>query len=336
MVHGAERARIAVAASDHDAEMLREWLQAAGFDAVPIGVQGHSCVVGARATLVGWPVGVDLAALPKPVVLLYEPGRDPGVAARLAAEVLQWPDRSDVKSLLAWSAQLGTLLHRLVARTSTQVRAVVPAPLPLPAVLEHDADGERAPPALIAIGISTGGPTSLRVLFDGLRGHRLPPIVVVQHIPAGFVADLVHRLQEQCGYAFRVAEHGMPLEPGVAYMSPGDHHLRITAQPSLRCSWSDDPPFRGHRPSVEVLFDSCALLDETGIAVMMTGMGQDGANAMLRLRQRGWATVGQDQETCTIYGMPQAAKQVGAVERELPLQQIATWLIARSRRRARA
>lgn len=184
--------------------------------------------------------------------------------------------------------------------------------------------------------MSTGGPTSLRVLFEGLRGHRLPPIAVVQHIPAGFVPDLVQRLQDQCGYAFRVAEHGMPLEEGVAYMSPGDHHLRIVAQPTLRCSWSDEAPFRGHRPSVEVLFDSCAALPEVGIAVMMTGMGQDGAQAMLRLRQRGWATVGQDEQTSTIYGMPHAAKLAGAVERELPLQQIATWLIARSRRRLRA
>ena len=94
----------------------------------------------------------------------------------------------------------------------------------------------------------------------------------------------------------------------------------------MRAKLSDEAPLRGHRPAAEILFQSCAELPLRGVDVIMTGMGQDGAQALLALRQRGWATIGQSEATCAIYGMPRAAKVAGAVEREVALADIGPWL----------
>jgi len=336
-VSGRERATVAVVADEQEAAMLCEWLAAAGFDALRL--DGSSCLLpnpSIAACLVRWPVDVDLSALPRPVVLLFEPGCDVREAVGHVTEVLPLPDRGDVRSLLDWSSQLGSMLHHLTAvRAMTAPPPTQPTTPPAPCAAASGGKHIARPPPLLAIGVSTGGPTSLRVLFEGLRGAHLPPIVIVQHIPASFVPDLIHRLDEQTGYRFTLAEDGMPLQPGVAYMSPGDTHLCVDERDGqLFARWSNAPPFRGHRPSVEVLFDSCAALSQPGVAVMMTGMGRDGAVAMRRLRDQGWSTVGQDEASCAIYGMPQAARDEGATERELPLDRIAPWLIARCRRRA--
>jgi chemotaxis response regulator CheB len=325
------RPLVVLEAPGDDADMLAEWLLAAGFDAAPHDAIDDEQQRRVVCSLVRWPVVVDLRTLPPPVLLLYQPGADLRPVVGAVSEVVELPDSQDVKSLLEWSTKLNSVLRQVVdAQALRQIEE-------LPEVDEHEVhDVAENAPELIAIGISTGGPASLRELFEALpNDHSLPPIVVVQHIPAGFVDDLVQRLRLQTGYDVRLAAHGERIRRGVAYIAPGDHHLRVVARAAgLVLEWDDAAPIRGHKPAVDVLFASCAQLDVRGVAVIMTGMGRDGAGPMRTLRDRGWQTIGQDEETCTIYGMPRAARQEGAVVRELPLARIAPWLTAYCHRAA--
>lgn len=332
---GASRAIVLVVADSADDAMLREWLTAAGFqpcherDLEAARAQPGATFV---ATLVQWPSACDVDRLPQPVVALHPPGQPPGEMARVAVEVLEMPDRDNMRSLLSWSSRLSAVLRLLAAGPQATATAPV-APPPVEPGLAAADKPVRARPSVIVIGISTGGPTSLRVFFEGLRAVAgLPPIVIVQHIPHGYVADMCQRLREQTGYDVQMARDGGEVVAGSAYVAPGNRHLRLLGTHApLRTVYDERPPIRGHCPSVEVLFESCARVEPAGIAVMMTGMGRDGADAMLRLRQAGWSTVGQNAETCAIYGMPRAAREVGAVERELPLPAIAPWLVGRCR-----
>ncbi|MGC6489398.1 MAG: CheB methylesterase domain-containing protein [Planctomycetota bacterium] len=323
--------RLVAEAGDH--EMLAEWLLAAGYDAVEAADEAaDDAALGPICSLLRWPAAVELAALPAPVIALYEPGSDVRPLAGRARALVEWPDSRDVGSLLAWSRRLHQLLREA---TEERWRSQRSAPAAGAGGVTRPLEDVEPPascveaPALIAIGISTGGPGSLRELFAALpRDRRLPPLVVVQHIPAGFVEDLVARLRAQTGYDVRFAADGLALERGVAYVAPGDRHLRVALRDgALFTEWSDAPPIRGHKPAVDELFASCAEIDRHGVAVIMTGMGRDGAETMRALRARGWETVGQDEETCVIYGMPRAARECGAVKRQLPLDRIASWLV---------
>lgn len=314
------RVRIGVLPDGQSADelaALREWLAAAGFQPVagdaPDGV--------GEVLLVRWPTAADLGALRVPIVLLAERAAEvpPATAVRVAA-VLESPNVCDMKSLLGWSSQLLAILRQLTAAPPNQCQ--------LPPGRLEPPELQCPVPALVAIGISTGGPMALPVLLQSLRGRSMPPLVVVQHIPGNFLVTLVERLQRDCGAAAAIAVDGQVLQPNGVYFAPADHHLRLVGDgKTLRARWVDEPPRRGHRPAVEVLFESCAELPVRGVGVMMTGMGQDGAQALLRLRQLGWATLGQNAATCAIYGMPKAASQLGALEREVALEEIGPWLL---------
>lgn len=300
------------------AGMLVEWLHAAGFE--PRAAEPAD--PGNAALLVRWPCGADLAGSRAPVVLLVEPrAAVPVEVQRHAVEVVELPDTRDIKSILEWSKLLISVLRAVTeSRGSSAPACAVTTPL-------DTKEQRRVAPSLIAIGVSTGGPVALQQFFSSVRAATLPPMAIVQHIPPAFLTVLVERLQQQTGYRMQVARDGDVLRPGIAYFAPGDRHLRLVhehAQTIARLT--DEDPRRGHRPAAEVLFESCADLGMRGVGVIMTGMGQDGAQGLLRLRQIGWATVGQTESTCAIYGMPRAAKAAGAVERELPLADIGPFL----------
>lgn len=331
------RANVLVAAHPDQASMLTEWLHAAGFEAIAL----HDFDPGAQppviATLLRWPLEVDLETLPRPIVLLYEPGAELQPVVGVVAEVIELPNSKDVRSLLAWSSKMSGVLREIADGRQKPVDVFAPVTLPSQPEAAMPTITRRAVPSLLALGISTGGPSSLRVLFDGLSAARepLPPMVVVQHIPPAYVKDLVQRLSDQSGYDVRCCGDNEILQEGVAYIAPGDRHVRAVQRGSdLYTVLDDREPIRGHCPSVEVLFESCAELKDPGIAIVMTGMGRDGSTRMKALRDQGWATVGQDEATCAIYGMPRAAKEAGAIVRELPLEQIAPWLVAYCRRYA--
>lgn len=317
------RTRIALACPPGDAPMLTEWLRAAGFEPCAPGN-------GEAATLARWPLAVDARTLQAPIVVCHEAGGPPPHGPGLAtAEFLVWPDPNNVRSLLAWSTQCATLLRRLCGRGQAAVVASPAAGAAAAAAPRAPGErDERPTPELIALGISTGGPIALREFFTTLRGQDLPPMVIVQHIPPAFVQDLVDRLSRETGYRVEIAKDGIALQRRVAYIAPGDHHVKVIGGKPLRVVWNDDAPRRGHRPAADVLFESCASLPCRGVGVIMTGMGQDGASGLLALRQLGWSTLGQDEATCAIYGMPRAAKLAGAVQREYPLAQLGPALAA--------
>ena len=342
------RPKVCLVADGDERAMLSEWLLAAGFDAVDAASADRSQAP--VCSLVRWPAQVTLGALPSPVLALYEPGAELQAVVGQVQDVVELPDSQNVSSLLAWSKRLNELLRGAVEQKQRERAAAAATPTPAPKQLDEAPVQHRsaapaavaaAPsgrcvdgPELIAVGISTGGPGSLRELFEQLPKDRsLPPIVVVQHIPPGFVDDLVERLRTQTGYDVRFAADGEPLQQGVAYIAPGDQHLHVVRRPQGLCArWSDAPPIRGHKPAADELFASCARLHTHGVAVIMTGMGKDGALPMRALRDLGWETLGQDEATCTIYGMPRAAYEAGAVRRQLPLDRIAPWLEAYCKR----
>jgi two-component system chemotaxis response regulator CheB len=146
--------------------------------------------------------------------------------------------------------------------------------------------------------------------------------VLTQHMPATFTKSFAARLDRASGAKVEEAYDGAPLDPGHVYLAPGgSSHLEVVRSGGhLRCRLREGDPVSGHRPSVDVLFKSVA--DATGAAalgVILTGMGRDGAQGLLAMRKAGAHTLGQDETTCVVYGMPRAAQEIGAVERQLPL-----------------
>lgn len=183
--------------------------------------------------------------------------------------------------------------------------------------------------ALIAIGSSTGGTEALRLLFEAIP-ENLPPIAVVQHMLPGFTPAFADRLDRSCRALVKVAEDGEALKPGTVYLAPNQAHLTVArGGAGLVASLQDSGRVSRHLPSVDVLFQSVAeACGGHALGVILTGMGDDGARGLLQMRQKGAHTLGQDEATCVVYGMPRAAWLRGAVEEQAPLGAIASRLVA--------
>ncbi len=188
----------------------------------------------------------------------------------------------------------------------------------------------RSPTRVVAIGISTGGPNALQYLLAQLPGDFPGSIVVVQHMPEGFTDMFARRLDECCSLEVKEAQSGDLLQAGRVLICPGNRHMRVRRMPLGDVTvLSDEPRVNGHRPSVDVLFRSVA--DEFGpaaIAVLMTGMGDDGADAMGAVKAAGGMTIAQDKESCTVFGMPRAAIERGHAIRVVGLDVLANTLQA--------
>lgn len=183
--------------------------------------------------------------------------------------------------------------------------------------------GSTLPGPVVAIGASTGGTEALRVLLQSLPDDA-PPVLIVQHLPDGFTTPFARRLDAACRLSVREARSGDRLHPGLALIAPASRHLILRR---TGADWSaalqDGPSVSRHRPSCDVLFASvAAVAGRRAIGVILTGMGNDGASGLRAMRDAGARTVGQDERTCIVFGMPRAAHQNGAVERLLPLPQI--------------
>lgn len=180
---------------------------------------------------------------------------------------------------------------------------------------------------LIAIGASTGGTEALSKVLKALLPP-LPPIVIVQHIPPMFSKLFADRLHDECRITVKEAENGDRLEPNFAYVAPGDKQMRVKKLGGvMQLDVNPGARVNGHCPSVDVLFDSVAAqIGDKALGVILTGMGADGAKGLLHMRQRGAATLGQNQATCVVYGMPRAAYELGAVQKQLPLNDIAAMI----------
>jgi len=178
--------------------------------------------------------------------------------------------------------------------------------------------------SVIAIGASTGGVEAIRAVLSHMPTD-CPPIVIAQHMPPGFTGRFAARLDEVTQLTVVEAEDRLVLQPGHAYVAKGDHHLRVErSSGQLKCRLSQDELASGHRPSVDVLFESVArTVGAMAVGAILTGMGRDGARGLKLMRDAGAYTVGQSQASALVYGMPRVAFEEGAVVEQAPLEAIA-------------
>lgn len=184
---------------------------------------------------------------------------------------------------------------------------------------------------VLAIGASTGGVEALIAIL-GQFPSNCPPTLITQHMPAAFTASLAKRLGRSCAATVREATDGAQVGPGQIYLAPGGvaHlELRGPAKGPWHCRLNKSHPVNGHRPSVDILFASvAATARERAVGVILTGMGRDGARGLAAMRAAGARTLGQDEASCVVYGMPKAAHELGGVERQVPLHAVAGAMLA--------
>lgn len=183
--------------------------------------------------------------------------------------------------------------------------------------------GYTADRKVIAIGASAGGVEALRYIVKQLPAN-CPPILLTQHIAIEFTRNFAKRLDSISQATVIEAENGMAIRPGHVYVAPGDQHLMLRiGRNGPNCNLDTGPLVSGHRPSVDTLFSSVAEnAGAAAVGVILTGMGRDGAKGLLAMRDAGAMTIGQDEATAMIYGMPRVAFELGAVREQLPLTKI--------------
>lgn len=204
-------------------------------------------------------------------------------------------------------------------------RRLEPAPEPPPPRVRSEAEAETREYDLVVIGASTGGPPTIERILTTLGAEVDVPVVVAQHMPPRFTQAFAERLNAHLPLQVREAADGEALVGATAYIAPGGRNLRVdrAADGRLVASLGSGQEEGYHQPSVDTLFSSAAASSgQRTIAILLTGMGRDGAQGMLRLRRRGAFTIAQDRESCIVYGMPQAAVQNGAVLESLPANRI--------------
>lgn len=237
----------------------------------------------------------------------------------------------DVLSKPSESYSIGNLIDQLADMIPGVANARIRArPVPSPDAARSSKPVRPSTTALnqtthkvIAIGASTGGTEAVRELLTALP-LQTPGIVITQHMPPGFTLSFARRLDQLCEIEVREARDGDAVNPGLALIAPGDKHMKLSrdgARYIVRIG--NGPPVCRHRPSVEVLFESCAQhAGANAMGIILTGMGDDGAGGLLSMRNAGAATVAQDEETCVVFGMPRAAIERRAVGHVSPLGKI--------------
>lgn len=213
------------------------------------------------------------------------------------------------QELLAKIARLSRLVHKHPAPPAIRVESDAP-----PMLIE--------PPPLVAIGSSAGGPKALAVILGQLPRGFQGAVVVVQHVDTEFALRLAEWLSSQTILPVHLAEEGTVPTPGTVLVARGDRHLIMTS--GMRLAYTPEPRDSSFWPSIDVFFSSLARHRCTkALAVLLTGMGKDGARGLLELRRAGWRTIAQDEASSVVYGMPKAAVEIGAACEVLPLSRIA-------------
>jgi two-component system chemotaxis response regulator CheB len=273
-----------------------------------------------------------MAVRPLPVIMissLTRQGAETTMRALELGAVDFFPKPGSLEALEASAQEIADKIRAAAAARITRRRPVAPPPgpehpksnfAPLAPSSTHPANVFRR---LIGIGASTGGVEALRDVLAPLPPH-MPPILIAQHMPPGFTETFARRLDTLCRIHVKQADDGEAVRGGVAYIAPGGRHLVLMRRGSgyyLRVT--EDPPVNRHRPSVDTLFRSIArAAGSHAVGVMLTGMGGDGADAMLELFQAGAHTIAQDEASCVVFGMPRQAIAAGGVREVLPLAEI--------------
>ncbi len=269
---------------------------------------------------------------PLPVILFSTHSKEGGYAT-LKALALGAVDFL-AKPKDAAAGHLEQIADQLITKIKVAKRAVgrkLPA-----AVLEEKPapkKGTRAalpPRRIIAIGISTGGPNALQFVLSQIPAEFQSTIIVVQHMPEGFTEMFAKRLDECCALEVQEARSGDLLLAGRVLICPGNRHIMVRRMPRGDMAvLSDGPPVNGHRPSADVLFHSVSQeFGLTAVGVLMTGMGDDGAEGLGAIKAAGGMTVAQSEDTCVVSGMPRAAISKGYANKIIPLDGVAAFLMS--------
>lgn len=271
---------------------------------------------------------------PMPVVMVSsftEAGSDTTLKAlELGAIDFIGKPRSDGgRSMEAYADEL---VEKIRAAKSARLRRPASVPLSVPTMksvgVPHAGGGAHTG-KIVFLGASTGGTEAIKDFLMGVPAD-CPPILIVQHMPESFTASFARRLDGLCAPRVIESQGNEKVEPGTVYIAPGHSHMTIKRTASgYATELSATPPVNRHRPSVDVLFDSAAaLLGKKAVGVILTGMGKDGAQGLLRMRQAGARTFGQDEGSCVVYGMPREAFLIGGVEEQYALEEISRKVLA--------
>ncbi|MFZ2406267.1 MAG: chemotaxis response regulator protein-glutamate methylesterase [Methylobacter sp.] len=281
-----------------------------------------------------------MAERPTPVVIcstLTEKGAETTMQALAAGAVsIVTKPKLGLKQFLLDDPESLVAAVKAAARANLRRLAATAAAVPVQAKLTADAILPAAFHAMaettdrvVAIGTSTGGTQALEAVLTALP-RVCPGIVIVQHMPEKFTGAFADRLNSLCRIEVREAVNGDRVLPGRALIAQGGRHMLLKRSGAhYHVEIVDGPPVSRHRPSVDVLFRSVAkCAGKNALGIIMTGMGDDGAKGLKEMHDMGASTVGQDEDSCVVYGMPKEAAKLGAVSRELPLGRIACEIVA--------
>ena len=246
-----------------------------------------------------------------------------------AMDVIEKPAANDAAYTSSLPPMLASRVRAAAAAHSMRPSA---APTPRRSTLRPRRLPPPPPAAVVAIGASTGGTVALSDLLTELPGDA-PAVLIVQHMLTEFTRAFAERLDSACRMHVREAEDGARVERGHVLIAPGGKHMRVVRgdDGSLRVQLSDEAPVNKHRPSVDVLFQSCArVVGPAALGIVLTGMGEDGATGLLEMRGVGSRTIAQDSASSAVFGMPKAAISCGAAEQVLPLDRIAQAILRAS------
>ncbi len=262
-----------------------------------------------------------LPQYPIPVVVVSAAGEH--VFDALKAGAVDFVAKTDIVNQRNSEWQLNELIVKLKIASIAKVGYLKHEAVHQLAVQTILSTGSEAVDWVIGIGASTGGTEAIANILKQLPGN-MPGILIVQHMPSLFTRLYAERLNNSCTLEVKEAQNGDRVLAGRVLVAPGDYHMRIKKTKdgfSVECRTGEK--VNGHCPSVDVLFDSIAkVVGQSAVGVILTGMGGDGAKGLLRMREAGARTIGQDEETSVVYGMPKMAYELGAVEKRVPLDSI--------------
>ena len=273
-----------------------------------------------------------MRSAPLPVILFSTHSKEGGYATFKALAMGAVDFLAKPKDAAA--GRLDDIADRLIAKIKV-AKGVAGRKLPPAAIEETSAPKKGARPALpprriIAIGVSTGGPNALQFVLSQIPADFQSTIVIVQHMPEGFTEMFAKRLDECCALEIHEARSGDLLLAGRVLICPGNRHMMVRRMPrGDMVVLSDGPPVNGHRPSADVLFHSVGQeFGLTAVGILMTGMGDDGAEGLGAMKAAGGMTIAQSEDTCVVSGMPRAAILKGYANKIIPLDGLGSYLVS--------
>jgi two-component system, chemotaxis family, protein-glutamate methylesterase/glutaminase len=273
-------------------------------------------------------------------VIMFSTMTTTGATATLDALALGASDYVTKPSQLGNTAEIAQYLQstlipkiKALSQTATKKRSTTSPLVPIPStpIQLSSLTQSRQAAEIVAIGVSTGGPNALTMVLSELPPDFPVPIVIVQHMPPMFTTLLAERLTTKCPLPVREGRMGEPLHPGTVWIAPGDYHLRVKRMhPAVQLFIDQSPAQNSCRPSVDVLFESVAqAYGDRALAVILTGMGQDGLRGCQQVRDRNGQIVAQDEASSVVWGMPGFVVNAGLADAVLPIDQITAEILRR-------